>query len=595
VTKAESSARSASRAAGFATTSEAWLALHCRAIDGVSHGCVLLSGATGGAAEAEISARWSRDAASNRDLEDAGHTAMRMRRVVIRGHPARSASASGWTDIAVPFGGDATTDEHLSPAGSVAIRIDHPAGCEGEPTYKSAVDLLQAGLPWLASLARDALLRERIQSALQILVTSIDGQDARGAAMAAATELATHLGVERVSIGFLRARQMELAALSHSAGFDSRSNLIGEIAAAMEEAADQDSTIAHPDPRSGPPRISLAHEELVRSGRSGGAWTVPLVVRGDVTGAITFELPSSRLPNTDVIEASEIAAALVGPVLDLRREVEQSVLQRIRSQAAQFSAQLVGPGFSYTKVWAIACVAVLGFLFFAEGEFRISADSRLEGRAQRAIVAGIDGYISEALARAGDTLEAGALMGRLDDRDLALERRNAEGRRAQLVREYREAVALHDRSGASILNAELEQADAEMALIDAQLARTELIAPFEGVVVKGDLSQSLGSPVERGTVLFEIAPLDGYRIILEVDERDISHVAVGQTGRLALTALPNDPLSLTVRRILPVSVPEEGRNYFRVEAQLNASPKGLRPGMEGVAKIDVGSRRRGWI
>ena len=214
---------------------------------------------------------------------------------------------------------------------------------------------------------------------------------------------------------------------------------------------------------------------------------------------------------------------------------------------------------------------------------------------QRAIVAGIDGYIAEAQVRAGDTVKEGALMGRLDDRDLVLERRNSEGRRAQLVREYREAVAQHDRSRANILDAELAQANAEVQLIDAKLARTELVAPFDGVVVKGDLTQSLGSPVERGAVLFEIAPLDGYRIILEVDERDISHLVVGQAGRLVLTALPGDPLSLTVRRILPVSVPEQGRNYFRVEAQLNSGPEGLRPGMEGVAKIDAGSHAIGWI
>jgi hypothetical protein len=42
------------------------------------------------------------------------------------------------------------------------------------------------------------------------------------------------------------------------------------------------------------------------------------------------------------------------------------------------------------------------------------------------------------------------------------------------------------------------------------------------VVVKGDLSQSLGAAVERGNVLFELAPLDSYRVIMKVDERDIT-------------------------------------------------------------------------
>ena len=43
-----------------------------------------------------------------------------------------------------------------------------------------------------------------------------------------------------------------------------------------------------------------------------------------------------------------------------------------------------------------------------------------------------------------------------------------------------------------------------MPLIDAQLSRTRIVAPFDAIVVKGDLSQSLGAPVERGNVLFEL-------------------------------------------------------------------------------------------
>ena len=41
----------------------------------------------------------------------------------------------------------------------------------------------------------------------------------------------------------------------------------------------------------------------------------------------------------------------------------------------------------------------------------------------------------------------------------------------------------------------------------------------------------------KASVVFKLAPLDGYRIILEIDGRDIADVAAGQRGRLALSAL----------------------------------------------------------
>jgi hypothetical protein len=52
---------------------------------------------------------------------------------------------------------------------------------------------------------------------------------------------------------------------------------------------------------------------------------------------------------------------------------------------------------------------------------------------------------------------------------------------------------------------------------------------------------------------------------------------------------------LTLTKITPVTVAEEGRNSFRVEARLLESGLHLRPGMEGVAKISTGQRSIMWI
>jgi len=117
-----------------------------------------------------------------------------------------------------------------------------------------------------------------------------------------------------------------------------------------------------------------------------------------------------------------------------------------------------------------------------------------------------------------------------------------------------------------------------------------VVAGFDGVVVTGDLSQAIGSPVERGQVLFEIAPLAAYRVVLQVDERDVSDVKVGQAGQLLLAAAPSEPLVFSVEKITPVSTAREGRNYFRVEAKLQGGAERLRPGMEGVAKVEIGRR-----
>jgi len=322
---------------------------------------------------------------------------------------------------------------------------------------------------------------------------------------------------------------------------------------------------------------------------------VPLAFRGHSVGALTLERRGDRAFEVVTVAELSAIAELAGPALALERRVDSRPLERLRGVLDERVERWFAPGHLKAKLSVSLAIASLVLMAGFPGTHRIKASATLEGIVQRAIVAGLDGYVSEASVRAGDLVEEGQVMARLDDRDLVLERRKWEARTSQLRHEYRNAVALHDRSERSIVQARLDEARAQLALLDEQIARMHLVAPFDGIVVRGDLSQSLGAPVAKGDVLYEVAPVEGYRIILEVDERDVASVEPGRRGALALTALPGAAMSLEVDQVTPVSTAEGGRNYFRVEAKLDEPHGALRPGMEGVARIDVGRRAVLWI
>ena len=101
--------------------------------------------------------------------------------------------------------------------------------------------------------------------------------------------------------------------------------------------------------------------------------------------------------------------------------------------------------------------------------------------------------------------------------------------------------------------------------------------------------------VERGEVLYQLAPLNEYRVVLEVDEKDIAEVQTKMRGELVLTGAVEENLPFLVNKITPVSENREGNNFFRVEAQLLEHRDYLRPGMEGVGKINIGERKLFWI
>jgi multidrug efflux pump subunit AcrA (membrane-fusion protein) len=147
----------------------------------------------------------------------------------------------------------------------------------------------------------------------------------------------------------------------------------------------------------------------------------------------------------------------------------------------------------------------------------------------------------------------------------------------------------------NIFRAQVRQAEARIKLIDAQLARSRMLAPFDALIVSGDLSQKIGAAVRRGDVLFELTPLAKYRVILMVDESEYARIKEGQEGRIVFTALPDRSFAFEVTKVTPVARSEGGKNTFRVEGRLKRSTPRLRPGMQGAGKIEIEERPLIWI
>ena len=571
----------ASDARAFA---QGWLEIQCRALPGVIRGAVILR-ASEAAAFAPV-AVWPEGIEGSPKLAGVVERALRERKVAVEG-VKRTPRREDPIFIAHPI----LVDDEL--VGAAALEI------EGIPdaAARDVVRRLGWGIGWLETLARRKTFtsKARLVSVLQLIATSLQYERFQAAATAVATELATTLGCERVSIGFRKGQHIHLSALSHSAAFGKKTNLVRALEAAMDEAADQLATVLYPARKDGPFQVTRAQAELARQHGAGAVCTVPLTIGGGVLGALLLERPAGEAFDARTVDLVEHAALLVGPVLDVKRKEDRWLAQKALDSMQAYARRLVGPRHTALKLWTGALLALVLFFSIAEGDYQVTADAALEGTVQRAVAAALPGYIAESGARAGDVVKKGDLLAALDDRDLRLERLKWVSQRSQRTSEYREALASHQRARVRVLGAQLEQAEAQISLIDEQLSRSRILAPFDAIVVKGDLSQSLGAPVERGNVLFELAPLDAYRVIMKVDERDVTAVNVGQGGQLALSSMPNDPLPLVVEKITPVSVAEEGRNYFRVEARVEGGVAKLRPGMEGVGKIHIERRKLGWI
>ncbi len=414
------------------------------------------------------------------------------------------------------------------------------------------------------------------------------------AATAFASELATRLGCARVAVGFVEDRFSRVVAVSHGTLGDGPTESLRAIATAMDEAIEQAATVLSPALPELPPRIVLAHEELVR--RDGGTvCSIPIAVDGELVGAVSLHFRQGGVP----IEAPQLAdwehaVALVGPVLHFMRHGERPWRKRLRDRLRRGWAWLRSPSGSRARIAVAALLVALAVLLALPFDYRVGGNARVEGAIQRVLVAPVDGFLKRSEVRPGDRVRAGQVLAELAEQDLQLEHNRWASELAQHENAYAAAMARADRSQLVISQARADEARAQLALVDEQLGRTRIEAPFDGVVIRGDLSQSLGSPVQRGDVLLTVAPRERFRVIVEVDERDIGRVRVGQPGSLALSALPWDTLAVKVTRVTPMANAVEGRNVFEVEAALDAQPDTLRPGLRGVARIVVGREPLLW-
>ena len=473
-----------------------------------------------------------------------------------------------------------------------------------EAALQRALQQMHWGAGWLESRAR-ALASGAAQAhstrsaqALDLLAAVGEQDSALQAAMALANDLASRLAATRVLIGFEHRGHLRLEAISHVAWFDRRSQEVARAENLMEEALDQGATVATPPLPDQPFRVTVAHDEQRVAGGLGAIATVLLVGRHGPIGTISVEWPASpgaAAAAAESVPLLETAALLCGPSFEDKLERRRWFGGRLADSVRSGLGRLGGRGHASFKLGAFAAVAAAVVLAVAEMEYRVTAKSVIEGVVQRAAVAPFRGFVAAAPVRAGAQVRQGQVLAVLDDRDLRLEQARYRSEVDQAEQKYHDANARRERPTAAQAAAQQRQAQAQLDLVEEKLARARITAPVDGLVVSGDLTQLLGSPVEQGQTLFEVAPLDAYRVILRVDERDVGELKTGQRGQLVLTGLSKEPLPFSVRTITAVAEPGDGKNLFRVEAELDRAVPYLRPGMEGVGKVEVGERKVLWV
>lgn len=217
--------------------------------------------------------------------------------------------------------------------------------------------------------------------------------------------------------------------------------------------------------------------------------------------------------------------------------------------------------------------------------------------AQRAVVrAEVPGTVAEVFVREGESVRAGATLVRLRNLDLESESARAQADLAVAKSRVIETQMRYGNLG--MAEQDRDQLGQKAALLREQVSRLELRSPLAGTVTTARPSDLLGSRVQPGTEIAEVADVSTIRARLFVPESEMRDVRIGQ--RVGLKADSSfGAFSGTVKEVAPASseleaglqhqLPYKGlappRYYVVTVTEPNANGA-LRSGMTGTARID---------
>ncbi len=219
---------------------------------------------------------------------------------------------------------------------------------------------------------------------------------------------------------------------------------------------------------------------------------------------------------------------------------------------------------------------------------QLSLSGTVEPRVTVRLAARTSGAVEQVLVEAGDEVEKGQLLVRLDISEARAELARARAELESARLEHRRAQELRERgvvSAAQYENARvaLQVAESELALWQTRVEFGSVHSPLQAVVSERYIEP--GEAVQAQSTLFELAALDELVIRLGVSELDVVHLATGQPVPLRLDAFPQSALEGTIRRIAPVAQP--GNRLITVEVALpaEAGALGVRPGF--LARVNM--------
>jgi hypothetical protein len=432
-----------------------------------------------------------------------------------------------------------------------------------------------------------------VSRALEVLAAVNSKREFIPAAMALVNEVASRFSSSRVTLGWVDGYYVKVRAMNGTDRIERKVEVLQRLEAAMEECRDQEEEILFPR-TDGSELVRRAHESYAQESHVNALLSVPLRFEGEVCAVLTLEREQGEFTVEESL-GLRVIADQTAPVLQDLLVDSRWFGRRWADAARRVLAKAVGPRHTWLKIGAVVGALFFGFALFVPYTYRAKANFMVVPDSLALLPVPFNGFIESVAQRPGDLVKQGDLLFAMDDGELRVEKARAEADLRRYQAEAELAEARREMAEFRVARELAGQAEARLQLANYRLMRAEIRAPFDGILVEGDLRERIGAPVNQGEVMMKFSRLDGLFLEIELEERDIDLLDGSNQGQVAFASRPDIKFPMSIERIEPSAQAGQGKNFFVIRAELGATDADwLRPGMTGVARLDAGDRTLAW-
>ncbi|MEZ6120997.1 MAG: efflux RND transporter periplasmic adaptor subunit [Pirellulaceae bacterium] len=396
---------------------------------------------------------------------------------------------------------------------------------------------------------------------------------------------ALHIGVSQYREN--NERPIRLYALSDSPSVQPNTPVAQAMLAAQEEAFAQDRLIVWPAPQN-QLTADQAHQRLAETCQAAFACTVILkTCHGQIQGLLTVVGKGDRGKAVEVANELNALSLPAANALELVRRSEPNWWQRTWKSfgLARRSTR--------TLLAGVICFTIIGSLFVPVA-YQVGGTCVVQPDEREVVTADMHGIVETVFKKPGDRVVRGELLIQFDPVQFETKLRSIEPQIRSLQIERKRHWK--DRAKVSEIDARIESLQVERDEAKRNLARCELRATYDGIVLSSSVDGLTHPMVREGELLLTMANLESVRIEIEVPQDEHRFLEVGSTVKLRLNARPGEEIRAKIDHIHPVVETRNLRNVIVARTVVDNRQHQLIPQSTGRCKILTKHRRCvGWI